>query len=436
MSYLFYSWGAPTIAPILLVMTVLDYALGGFISPKATASPGKKKLLLSLGIAANLSLLLYFKYWNFFLGELSTLFTSLGFTGVHWQAVLLPIGISFFTFQKISYLIDVYRGTAKPAQTLIHYALYVALFPQLIAGPIVRYHEIADQLHERRSSREDFCAGLTRFSLGLSKKVLIADFLGQVADKIFALGGGELTTSFAWVGILAYTFQIYFDFSGYSDMAIGIGRIFGFTFPENFNQPYLARNFREFWSRWHMTLSNWMKEYLYIPLGGNRSSEFRTAGNLWAVFLLSGLWHGASWNFIVWGAYHGFFLSLERLLGVSSFKNTSLARILVVFPLIIFSWVLFRADDLSHALFYFSHLFGFSGEALSKPIVWGELIQSREWWVLGMAFLISFAPLGWRINLSAPKVSAPLAATSYALLLFSLAALAGIDYTPFLYFRF
>lgn len=436
LSYLFYAWGAPTIAPLLFVMSFFDFAISRHLGPDGKFSVRTKKTILVLGIATNLSLLVYYKYWNFFLGELNSLIEAYGFEGVHWSEVLLPIGISFFTFQKISYLVDVYRGTAKRAESLIQYALYVALFPQLIAGPIVRYHEIAEQLKTRTHTLEKFTAGLTRFSIGLAKKVLIADFLGQSVDAIFALQSGELTTSFAWFGILAYTFQIYFDFSGYSDMAIGIGLLFGFTLPENFRNPYLARSFRDFWTRWHITLSNWMKEYLYIPLGGNRGSELRTAVNLWIVFLLSGLWHGASWNFVLWGAYHGLFLSLERALGIEKQATHWRLAPLIVFPLIVFSWVLFRADTVEHATAFYQHLLGLQHVALEKPFVWGELVQSRTLFVFWIAIALSFLFVRYRGKAIGNTHSLVALSASYLLLLLSLVALAGIDYAPFLYFRF
>jgi alginate O-acetyltransferase complex protein AlgI len=435
-SYLFYGWGAPTIMPILIGMSLFDYLLGGFLIPDENRSERTRKILLAFGITANLSLLFYYKYWTFFLSEFNTLLATLGFSHIIWSTVVLPIGISFFTFQKISYLVDLYRGTAKRAESFTQYALYVALFPQLIAGPIVRYHEIAEQLKARTHSWERAAHGFTRFAIGLAKKVLIADYLGQVADLVFALQPGELTTSYAWLGILAYTFQIYFDFSGYSDMAIGLGHIFGFQIPENFRNPYLARSFRDFWSRWHITLSNWMKEYLYIPLGGNRGSEFATARNLWIVFLLSGLWHGASWNFIVWGAYHGFFLSLERLLPSKFLNQNSPWRTLIIFPLIVLSWVLFRANTLEHAGEFYSYLFGFGAETLSKPVVWGDLIQNREWFVFLVAGLFTFVLAKHNSSSSESYSGIGTIAVAYPLLLLSLCALAGMDYAPFLYFRF
>ena len=256
---------------------------------------------------------MYYKYFNFFIDNLNDV---LGEGNTYEVAtIILPIGISFFTFQKISYSVDIYRKTAPPLKSLRDYALYIMLFPQLIAGPIVRYNEIADQLNNRKfRDYNDRIYGIYRFAIALAKKVIIANVLGEKADLIFSSEASDLNASIAWLGIICYTFQIYFDFSGYSDMVIGLGRLMGFKFPENFNSPYIAQSISEFWKRWHMTLSNWMRDYLYIPLGGNRvNSKSRLYINLWVVFLISGFWHGASWNFIVLGAYHGLFLIFDRL---------------------------------------------------------------------------------------------------------------------------
>ena len=274
-SYLFYAWGAPTIVPLLLASSVLDY----WISTAMTGvqrTPRARRRLFFLGIVINLSGLFYFKYANFFIAEVNRAAQSFGGGGMEWISVALPIGISFFTFQKISYLADVYQGKVAPASRLLDYLLYVALFPQLIAGPIVRYHDIHSQLRSRRISLDDVTYGLSRFCIGLGKKVLIADEMGRVADNIFGLASGDLTMSYSWLGACAYCFQIYFDFSGYSDMAIGLGRMMGFRLLENFNMPYISESITEVWQRWHISLSNWMKEYVYVPLGGNRISPART----------------------------------------------------------------------------------------------------------------------------------------------------------------
>jgi len=279
----------------------------------AFSTSTKRLVLLWVSILFNLSFLLYYKYFNFFIENLNELLGE-GNT-YEIAAIALLIGISFFTFQKISYSIDIYRKTAPPLKNLRDYALYIMLFPQLIAGPIVRYNEIADQLNNRKfRDYNDRVYGIDRFAIGLAKKVIIVNVLGEKADLIFGLEATDLNASIAWLGIVCYTFQIYFDFSGYSDMAIGLGRLMGFKFPENFNSPYISQSITEFWQRWHITLGRWMRDYLYSPLGGNRVSSIgRLYFNLWVVFIISGFWHGASWNFFLWGAYHGLFLIFDRL---------------------------------------------------------------------------------------------------------------------------
>ena len=300
-----------------------------------------EKKILTIGLVINIGVLLYCKYANFFVAELKPILSFIGMDGFHWTHIALPIGISFFTFQKISYLIDVYRKTTSPCNRFSTYLLYVSLFPQLIAGPIIRYHDVAQQLQSREHSSRLFLSGVWRFCLGLSKKVILANTLGEIADNGFTLGQVPSTRR-QGICILCYTMQIYYDFSGYSDMAIGLGRMLGFHYLENFNAPYISRNFTEFWKRWHISLSNWMREYLYFPLGGNRFGKLRTSFNLWLVFLLSGIWHGASWNFLIWGAYHGFFISLDKLAGQLSFPRIpKLIAIPVTFLLVMIGWVFF-----------------------------------------------------------------------------------------------
>ena len=308
-SIVFYAWGAPDFILILLASTVANFYVVRLMH-KAQA-PRAKKLWCALAITICLGLLAYFKYANFFVENVNALLAAFGLGTMTWTKVLLPIGISFFSFQSVTYVVDVYRGINKPMERLTDYVVYIIMFPQLIAGPIVRYTDIADQIAAQRRLRWEECLqGLYRFVIGLSKKVLIADVIGRTVDV--AQGGdiAAMDMGTAWITIIAYTMQLYFDFSGYSDMAIGLGRIMGFKFPENFNNPYTSASISEFWRRWHITLGAFMRNYLYIPLGGNRKGKGRTYLNLWLVFLLSGLWHGASWNFVLWGAYHGFFLVL------------------------------------------------------------------------------------------------------------------------------
>lgn len=306
-SLLFYAWGAPIFVFVVSGIIVIDFFIVNKIYESQDRSLRRK--LLTVSVILKVGLLAYFKYANFFIENIDVVLQAAGFSKIPWTQVALPIGISFFTFQALTYSVDVYRKVHAPLKSIGDYLLYILLFPQLIAGPIVRYNEIADQLEDRHENEnfDNRVLGLFRFIIGLSKKVLIANVLGAEADKAFAFSQDELTSNIAWIGILAYTFQIYFDFSGYSDMAIGLGRMMGFKFPENFNNPYVSQNITEFWRRWHITLGRFMRDYLYIPLGGNRVTVSRMYFNLAFVFIVSGFWHGAAWNFLIWGAYHGFF---------------------------------------------------------------------------------------------------------------------------------
>ena len=309
-SIAFYAWGAPKFVFVILASTIIDFFI---VKALHNASEERKrKGFLMISLVMNLGLLAYFKYANFFVENLNAALNSIGLEQVGWTSVALPIGISFYTFQTLTYSIDVYRRIHEPLKKVSDYLLYIMAFPQMIAGPIVRFTHIADQIVKRKDTLDDKLVGFYRFCIGLAKKVLIANVMAEQADLIFSSNLNELTTPMAWIGMIAYTFQIYFDFSGYSDMAIGLGRMMGFRFPENFNAPYISTSITEFWRRWHMTLSGFMRDYLYIPLGGSRvNSNGRLYFNLALVFLLSGLWHGASWNFVIWGAFHGFFLILD-----------------------------------------------------------------------------------------------------------------------------
>lgn len=347
-SYLFYAYGAAEFVLILLGSTAMDYALGRLIEKDRRHG----RWWVAASVMINLGVLAYFKYANFMIAELSQWFTLMGIPALQdWVAVALPIGISFFTFQKLSYVIDIHRREVSALTRFDDFALYVAMFPQLVAGPIVRFKDICDQLRNRMETWEHFYMGAIRFCWGLSKKVFIADACGQVADAAFGLDIALLDTKSAWVGALAYTMQIYFDFSAYSDMAIGLARLFGFELRENFNRPYAAISMTDFWRRWHISLSTWFRDYLYIPLGGNRKGSKRTAFNLLLVFLLCGLWHGANWTFVAWGLYHGLFLSIERATGIRNRHqiNWISLRRLVTFLLVLFGWVLFRADSITAA---------------------------------------------------------------------------------------
>ena len=442
-SLFFYAWGAPRFVIVLIVSSLADYMLSREL-PAGKRPLGARKGVLALAVALNVGLLLYFKYANFFVVNLNGWLARFGAEGVSWTAVALPIGISFFTFQKVSYLVDVYRGTAKVARNAGDYLLYVVLFPQLIAGPIVRYHDVALQLETRDHTRERFFAGILRFCQGLGKKVLVANTLAEVADAAFGAAPGSLPCGWAWLGVVAYAFQIYFDFSGYSDMAIGLGRMLGIEFLENFNRPYISRSITEFWRRWHISLSNFMREYLYVPLGGNRKGVARTYFNLWIVFLISGFWHGAAWNFVAWGAFHGFFLCLDKLV-----KNTRLARapawagIPVTFVLVLFSWVLFRADTLAHAVAYMGRMVDVSGAAPAAAATIEFSLRHQA--MLVAALVLCFGPAVkartfdfMRLEPASATLGQAAARFVVALLLlaWSAAVLATSSFNPFIYFRF
>ena len=350
-SYLFYAYGAAEFVLILLSSTAADYLLGLLIEKQRRHA----KWWVGISVLVNLGVLAYFKYANFLVAEVSQCLATLGFPPIgDWVAVSLPIGISFFTFQKLSYIIDIHRRQVSALTRFVDFALYVAMFPQLVAGPIVRFKDICAQLGKRLESWEQFYLGAMRFCWGLSKKVFIADACGQVADAVFGLDLAMLDTKTAWLGAIAYTMQIYFDFSAYSDMAIGLARLFGFELRENFNKPYAAVSMTDFWRRWHISLSTWFRDYLYIPLGGNRKGSARTAFNLLLVFTLCGLWHGANWTFIAWGLYHGLFLGLERATGIRNWhpRRWVIGRRLATFLLVVFGWVLFRADSIGTAAMF------------------------------------------------------------------------------------
>lgn len=438
-SLLFYSWSEPRFIALLMVSITADY----FIARRMDlAEGGKRKGWLAGSLVLNLAILAYFKYANFFIDNVQQFYSWLGLVPFEWHKVALPVGISFVTFQKISYMVDVYRRDHEAQRRWDVLALYILMFPQLIAGPIIRYKEIVAQLKDRSATDtpDNRLHGLFRFLVGLSKKVLIANVLAQQVDIIFATAPGELAAGTAWIGMLAYTMQIYFDFSGYSDMALGLGRMFGFSFPENFNFPYISQSFTEFWKRWHITLGHWMKDYLYIPLGGNRQGEGRTYLNLVIVFFLSGLWHGAAWTFVVWGLYHGLFLILDKW-GLRKLldKMGKVPSVLLTFLLVMVGWVIFRADTLGYAVAYLGRLFTFAAPAD------GILLDTRFVVMLILATLLAFSGLipsvEQKANKLFDKILTPrraITVTVLAVLLYVLnssALLAG-GFNPFIYFRF
>ena len=438
-SLLFYAWGAPVFIFIVTTTIFVDY----FIVNKIHSSDNTalRKRLLALSVIMKVGLLAYFKYANFFVENVDVLLHTLGFESIKWASVVLPIGISFFTFQALTYSVDVYRKVHAPLKSVADYLLYILLFPQLIAGPIVRYNEIADQLEDREANEtfDNKLLGFYRFVIGLAKKVLIANVLGAEADKAFALSEELLTSNIAWIGILAYTFQIYFDFSGYSDMAIGLGRMMGFTFPENFNNPYVSQNITEFWRRWHITLGRFMRDYLYIPLGGNRVTIKRMYFNLAFVFVVSGFWHGAAWNFIIWGAFHGLFLILDRLFLLKFYEKIGkYPSIIITFFLTIIGWVIFRATTLDQVGYYIKALFTFDYSEY--------YLDQRFWFIITIAAFFSFFTLPkkglkiedfifYRITIS-NKHAVYYGLLTVVLLYLSVLSIISSGFNPFIYFRF
>lgn len=438
-SILFYSWGAPKFIFVILGSTIIDFYIVRALYN--TSKKAIKKQLLTLSVFINLGLLAYFKYANFFIESFNSVLQQLEIENISWTAVALPIGISFYTFQTLTYSIDIYRGVDKPLRKVSDYLLYIMSFPQMIAGPIVRFSSISDQIVNRKETTNDKLIGFYRFCLGLAKKVLIANVMGEQADLILNGNLTEISSATAWIGILAYTFQIYFDFSGYSDMAIGLGRMMGFKFPENFNSPYISRSISEFWRRWHITLSTFMRDYLYIPLGGNRvKSNSRLYVNLTVVFLLSGLWHGAAWNFILWGIYHGIFLILDRIFLVKTLKRIgAIPSILVTFIITMTGWVIFRLEHFTDIKVILGKMYFFHSGSIS------ELIPSFKL-TLAIAIIFSFitsSKTGEKIGkfvFNRSHYSMPthitFSALGLLLLMLSIASITSSGFNPFIYFRF
>jgi alginate O-acetyltransferase complex protein AlgI len=434
-SLFFYAWGETVFVLLMLASIGVNY-LAGLALGGARRTLVRRGVLL-LALVANLGFLAWFKYAGFLAENANALGSLLGTGILEMSPVHLPIGISFFTFQALSYVIDVYRGKTEAQRNPVKVALFISLFPQLIAGPIVRYRDIAAQIERRILEAEGFAEGVRRFCVGLAKKVLIANTLAVPADQIFALPPHELSASVAWFGAVCYALQIYFDFSGYSDMAIGLGRMFGFRIPENFNYPYIATSITEFWRRWHISLSSWFRDYLYVPLGGNRRGPWRTYRNLIVVFLLCGLWHGASWNFVIWGLFHGGFLILERL-GLGRALRSASAPLAHGYCLLAVTvgWVFFRAETLTHAAGYLSAMLGQStaagaaryivdyadGETLIAFLV--GLIASTPW--------LADASRRLRFDLATTASTAAIA----VVLIVCAVKLANQTYNPFIYFRF
>jgi len=437
-SVVFYGWSEPVFAVLVVASIALDFFVARRIhdrqAPERDSVAGR---WLAVGVAANLALLVYYKYAGFLALNVDALLRALTLPGVNIPQIALPIGVSFIVFEKITYLVDVRRGVTAPARSPLLYALYVFFFPKLLAGPIIKYHDIAGQIETcRHADANDFYAGFSRFMLGVVKKLLLADALASGADMIFAQDPTTLGALSAWVGVGFFTLQIYFDFSGYSDMAIGLARIFGFRLLENFDSPYAARSISEFWRRWHMSLTSWIREYLYIPLGGNRGGELRTHVNLWLCFLASGLWHGAAWTYVAWGAYNGVFLVLDRLFLLRWLERapTWIANA-VTLLIVMIGWTLFRAASLDQAgrmLVAMANPFA-GGAPADIPVYYGVVAMIGAAIIVaqrvGLSLAIDWAELARRHAL---------AANSALALLFVAALAKGLadPFKPFIYFRF
>lgn len=435
-SLIFYAWGEPLFVLVMMASIAVNGALALCVGGAAT--PRRRRAFMAVSVAFNLGMLAVFKYADFIVANLNLLpFASLELPGLR-----LPIGISFFTFQAMSYCLDVYRGRTQAQRNIARVALYISFFPQLIAGPIVKYHEIADQIERRDVTVGGAAEGLRRFAVGLSKKLLIANVMGEAADRVFALAPAGMNAPLAWAGAAAYCLQIFFDFAGYSDMAIGLGRMFGFEFRENFNFPYVALSLRDFWRRWHISLSTWFKEYLYIPLGGNRRGLGRTCLNLSAVFLFTGLWHGAQWTFVVWGLWHGLFLMLETLGVIRAGKRFKPLSWLYTALVVAVGFVIFRAETLEQAASMIGVMFtGFRFDAGARTLLYE--ICSPTALAAAAAAALACAPV-W------PALTRRMAADpgrlrrwnmleyagSLLLLLLCVLSLSSATYNPFIYFRF
>jgi alginate O-acetyltransferase complex protein AlgI len=444
-SLIFYAWGEPVFIGMMLLSILVNYGLALGIGPIGQ-NPQRRKRFLVLMVIFNVSVLFTFKYSIFAVENLNAL---LGVSIPVPNLALPVVGISFFTFQAMSYGIDVYRGITPAQKRLTHVALYIAFFPQLIAGPIVRYHDITEQIKQRRSTLEKTALGIRRFIVGLAKKLLIANTMAVVADKIFSpaehavtISAGDINFPLAWIATLAYCMQIYFDFSGYSDMAIGLGKMFGFDIKENFNYPYTASSIKNFWRRWHISLSSWFKIYLYIPLGGNRKGKARTLLNMWIVFLCVGFWHGAAWTFIFWGMFHGLFLMLETT-GIIDTKKSGLKALKHLYTLMVVAigFTMFRSESITQAFCFIRNMFvGFKSSAQSAALL-GQVLSGQVMVVFAVS-IVAALPVGKDLYQKAMNGKMALVwehtgyALSFVLLILCVLNVASSTYNPFIYFRF
>lgn len=435
-SLIFYAWGEPVYIILMILSIILNYFCGQDIYEKRDNARAMKMSLM-FGVIMNLLILGFFKYYGLLMDTINAILPI----DIPYRVLALPIGISFYTFQAMSYLIDVYRKEVKPQENVLYFALYISMFPQLIAGPIVRYIDIEEQLKERSINSIKFGEGAMYFIRGLAKKVVLANTFGSVYEQVAAMQMGSFSTLTAWVGAIAYAFQIYFDFGGYSDMAIGLGKMFGFEFLPNFNYPYIAKSITDFWRRWHISLSTWFREYVYIPLGGNRCTPSRHILNLLIVWMLTGLWHGAQWNFMFWGLYYGVILILEKYLWGSKIEKLPAAvQHIYAFVLVLFGWVFFFSPTLGYAGQYLKVMFGIGAKGIFDKQ--GFFMIFTNWLLIVIAILAS-APRGYKLLKKitgcwqSEEVRAIVTCAVYiAMFLLCIAFLVTETYNPFLYFRF
>ena len=439
-SLVFYGWGEPRFVAVVVGSAMLNYAFGLMLSRLPGDFTRERRLVVAIAVTFNVAVLVWFKYSSFFADNLNFVLGNTIGRQVSVSQVYLPLGISFFTFHAISYIVDVYRRTSEARRNPLEVLLYFVFFSQLIAGPIIRYKDVAAQLSARRVQLEAFSYGVRRFVVGLAKKVLVADTLGRTVDQVFAADPGHIAHGLAWFAIAAYALQIYFDFSGYSDMAIGLARMFGFRFLENFDFPYVAGSIQEFWRRWHISLSRWFRDYLYIPLGGNRVRPWRMYANLVTVFFLCGLWHGAKWTFVVWGLIHGTFLVIERIPVMRTLTRTPVIKHVYVLLVVVLAWVFFRADSLPYALGYLQVLA--VGSIAPNLSLLNVGTQTFVTFVAACFFATPFiarrVDAAWDSVPALPALITRAAVPAALALLFvsSVAKLAAGTYSPFIYFRF
>jgi D-alanyl-lipoteichoic acid acyltransferase DltB (MBOAT superfamily) len=434
-SLFFYAWGEPKFVLVMLLSIVMNWLFGILVNRAKERSKTKAKLIIALTVIFNLSVLFIFKYLNFTVNNINSLLGS----GINIRQIALPIGVSFFTFQAMSYVIDVYREKGSVQKNIINVGLFISFFPQLIAGPIVRYETVAKEIKDRKENKEDFFSGFVRFVLGFAKKVLLANSFAIIADRSFdALSGGaELSVLGAWLGAICYAFQIFYDFSGYSDMAIGLGKMFGFHFLENFNYPYISTSITEFWRRWHISLGTWFRDYVYFPLGGSRVKNGRLVFNLFVVWLLTGIWHGANWTFILWGLMYFALLVIEKLTGFYKTEKKAAKPFLWLYTafFVLMGWVLFRSNSLSEAAQYMKVMFGFSSGLIDNSFI----LNFRQILVY-LAFGILFSFPVTKIVKSRIKQNAVTdiiyVLVISALFILSVASIVSSSYNPFIYFNF